>query len=261
MTQRIIAVDWSGDRSRSHRKIWLAEMVEGRLARLERGRNRDALTAHLIKAAQCEPQMVVGLDFAFSLPAWYMAKLGLRTAVELWDLADRDAEQWLRDCAPPFWGRPGRRCPELPEHFRRTERHAPATGGIRPKSVFQIGGAGAVGTGSLRGMQSLKRLREAGFHVWPFDPPGLPLVVEIYPRLLTGPVDKRDPTARESYLSRYTTRLSPEQRCTAGSCEDAFDAAISAFVMSDNVAQLSALDVVQDSFANQEGVIWAPTPS
>ena len=43
--------------------------------------------------------------------------------------------------------------------------------GIAPKSVFQIGGAGSVGTASLRGMPVLQRLREAGFAVWPFDRP------------------------------------------------------------------------------------------
>ena len=38
---------------------------------------------------------------------------------------------------------------------------------VRPKSTFQIGGAGAVGTGSLRGMPHLLTLREAGCAVWP----------------------------------------------------------------------------------------------
>lgn len=84
----------------------------------------------------------------------------------------------------------------LPDDLRRTDREAPAIGGIRPKSVFQIGGAGAVGTGSLRGMPILKRLRDAGFAVWPFDAPRWPCVVEIYPRLLTGAVNKGSAGAR-----------------------------------------------------------------
>src|SRR6202012_1913196 len=40
--------------------------------------------------------------------------------------------------------------------------------GITAKSPFQIGGSGSVGTGSLRAMPALLRLREAGFRVWPF---------------------------------------------------------------------------------------------
>ena len=36
---------------------------------------------------------------------------------------------------------------------------------------------------------ALRELQDAGFSVWPFDPPRLPLVVEIYPRWLTGPVN------------------------------------------------------------------------
>src|SRR5947207_2673911 len=82
------------------------------------------------------------------------------------------------------------RRPTLEEHLRRTDRDVPGIGGIRPKSVFQIGGAGAVGTGSIRGMSLLKRLSDAGFAVWPFDSAQFPLVVEIYPRLLTGSVKK-----------------------------------------------------------------------
>src|SRR5205085_2351508 len=54
--------------------------------------------------------------------------------------------------------------------------------GGRPKSVFQLVGAGQVGTGSLRGIPFLPRLRER-FAIWPFDEPRLPLVVEVYPRL------------------------------------------------------------------------------
>src|SRR5207249_2347049 len=99
------------------------------------------------------------------------------------------------------------------------------------KSVFQIAGAGAVGTGSLRGMPALLDLRAAGFAIWPFDPPRLPMAVEIYPRWLTGRVNKSSPIARALYLA---TRFGEENRAllrTAASSEDAFDAAVSALRM------------------------------
>ena len=188
MNLRTIAIDWSGAVERADRKIWLAEAAEEQVVRLESGRGRAAIADFLIDEASRTPELVVGLDFAFSLPSWFLESRGLPDGPALWHLVASEGETWLAGCEPPFWGRPGRRRPDLLEDLRRTDRDAPAIGGIRPKSVFQIGGAGAVGTGSLRGMPVLERLRDAGFSVWPFDAPRWPCVIEIYPRLLTGPV-------------------------------------------------------------------------
>jgi hypothetical protein len=55
------------------------------------------------------------------------------------------------------------------EQFRRTDRETGSVAGSRPKSVFQVDGAGTVGTGSLRGMPFLLQLEEAGFNVWPLE--------------------------------------------------------------------------------------------
>jgi catechol 2,3-dioxygenase-like lactoylglutathione lyase family enzyme len=79
---------------------------------------------------------------------------------------------------------------------------------------FQIGGAGAVGTGSLRGMQHLADLAHAGFSIWPFDRPGWPLAVEIYPRLFTPGVVKSRHRARRhrSYAWRKILGLPPGRR-------------------------------------------------
>lgn len=93
---------------------------------------------------------------------------------EAWDLAAREGERWLAACPAPFWGRRGRPRPTFgpgQSPFRVTEDQQRTVAGIRPKSVFQVGGAGAVGTGSLRGMPELSRLRAAGFSIWPIDPP------------------------------------------------------------------------------------------
>lgn len=171
---RILAVDWSGARSGEHRAIWLAEAVDGRLVRLEGGRSRERLVAHLLDEAERDPEVVVGLDFAFSLPEWFLRVQGIDDVSNAWDLVSREAEAWLRDPQPPFW-----RTRKAPGNgFRRTELEC----GGRPKSVFQLVGAGQVGTGSLRGIPFLPRLRER-FAIWPFDEPRLPLLVEIYPSL------------------------------------------------------------------------------
>lgn len=262
MNAKAIAVDWSGRQRGAGKNIWLAEVAEGRLARLENGRSREEAAEHLVIEAERDPRMVIGFDFAFSLPAWFLDERNLAGAPELWRLADLEAETWLAECLPPFWGRPGKRRPDLGsgrEHFRRTDLDVPATEGIRPKSVFQIGGAGAVGTGSLRGMPVLNRLREAGFHVWPFDAPRWPLVVEIYPRSLTGAVKKSDAASREAYLSARYGVLDGRMHERAASSEDAFDAAISALVMHKHLGDLMTLPAVENRQTLLEGMIWHPS--
>lgn len=255
---RFIAIDWSGAKKRPQKKIWLSEVVDGQMTRLENGRNREEVAEHLIEEALGDPRLVVGLDFAFSLPSWFLAERGLTTARELWECLEREGETWLHDCDYPFWGRPGRRKPKLPAEFRQTEQTAPSIAGIQPKSVFQIGGAGAVGTGSLRGMPILRQLQDAGFAIWPFDPPSPPVVIEIYPRLLTGAVSKTRHDARTDYLGRHHPDLTAEHHELAAGSEDAFDAAVSALIMSSHSAELLALPEVKDLPELTEGRIWWP---
>ena len=258
MSLRVIAIDWSGAKKGARRKIWLAEVIDGELVRLEKGRDRSEITEHLISEAQHSPQMIVGLDFAFSLPAWFLEDRRLSSAQELWALADEKADEWLAACQPPFWGKAGHPCPDIPGRFRLTEKSAPVTAGISPKSVFQIGGAGAVGTGSLRGIRVLHRLHQAGFSIWPFDPPGWPRVVEIYPRLLTKAVNKSHLGDRTEYLATHYPQLTAELQACAASGEDAFDAAVSALVMAEHVEDLMALPAVMDRQLLLEGLIWHP---
>ena len=267
---RVIAVDWSGARTGAKSRIWLAEICSGRLTRLESGRDRDELIAYLIEVACTDPDLVVGLDFAFSFPRWFAEGEGATSIEEVWDLVSKEGEQWLSDCKPPFWGRRGKPRPDLREHYRRTERCAAETKDVNPKSVFQIGGAGAVGTGSIRGMPYLAKLAEAGFSIWPFhgaqprppleaEPRQTPLVIEIYPRLLTGPVTKSDFCKRRAHL---TDNCLPEigggLACKAASSEDAFDAAVSAVEMSRHLDEIVALSQSQDPVERIEGAIWWP---
>jgi hypothetical protein len=120
--------------------------------------------------------------------------------------------------------------------------------------VFQLVGAGQVGRGSLYGMAALHRLADAGFRIWPFDLPGLPLVVEIFPRVLTGPVRKNSPSERERYLG--TVPMRPDLGRLAAASEDAFDAAISALVMAARVDELRTLHEPPGYVL--EGKIWQP---
>jgi hypothetical protein len=250
---RTVAVDWSGARNPRGR-IWIAVCEDGELRSLQPSASREAAAERVLAFAGTET--VIGFDFSFSLPAWFLRKHCLVSAVDLWALCRDEGERWLAACEPPFWGRPGKRRPTLTEHLRRTERAIGAVGGISPKSTFQVGGAGAVGTGSLRGMPFLLDLRAAGFAIWPFDAARLPLVVEIYPRLFTGPVVKSSATARAAYLNAFDPPLTTAWREHAESCEDAFDAAISAVLMGRRAADLRALPHRTDAVAMLEGEVF-----
>lgn len=130
---------------------------------------------------------------------------------------------------------------------------------FQPKSVFQIGGAGAVGTGSLRGMEHLATLAAADCSIWPFDPPGWPRVVEIYPRLLTGKVHKSRHRERLGHLEEHFAALPEPWRERAAGSEDAFDAAVSALRMADGTDALVCLERAdEDSPELLEGEIWIP---
>ena len=187
---------------------------------------------HLLSRLTSGEVAAIGLDLAFSFPLWFLDRLGVWGGPDLWAMVADEGERWLADCAPPFWGRPGRRRPELGAHLRRTEAETQPVGGLRPKSVFQIGGAGTVGTGSIRGMPLLLALHEAGARVWPFSDEGGPPVVEVWPRSCTGPVVK-------SGLEN----------------EHAHDAAATALAMARELRQLPP---ARDDLDRREGRIWAP---
>jgi len=228
--RRAIAVDWSGAATGAAGRIWLAEARSGILTRLEGGRPREAVVAALCAEDATSDPVIAGVDFAFSLPGWYLDDLGVDDAFPPWSQIAEHAETWLRDCPPPFWGRPGRR--RGPEPQLRLCEQDIAIQGITPKSVFQIGGAGACGTGSLRGIPHLPQLRAAGWSIWPWDAPAARTLVEIWPRTMSGPLRKSDPAERRAWLRRFAADSPIALRRLAADSEDAFDAAASALALS-----------------------------
>ena len=281
----VIAIDWSGrvDAAGQRRHIYAATWSDGRV-RLENGRTRDEIGDWLIAAADKDPALVVGFDFCFSFPAWFLREVGAADGPEFWQVVAERGEEWLDRQSEDrrFWGKPHKRPAEfsgeqlhrmlratdidckLAAHIPEEER-ALRVKGITPKSVFQIGGSGSVGTASLRGMPLLLRLREAGFGVWPFDDPvaGKPMAVEMYSRLNTGPVHKSNPSARVAYLLRKrkedpayaALKRAALEKARAG--EDAFDALVSCMVMTEHRSGFYSLPQPRDPNYRMEGWTWA----
>ncbi len=251
----VLAVDWSGRANAAAESIWLARVEDGRLDELENGLDRSEVIAAVIERARSQERTIAGFDFAFSFPRWYCVQNGWTTGIEVWrGMRDR-AEDLLKGCAPPFWGRAGTIAQNQGPRYRETDK---AVGG-QPKSVFQIAGAGAVGTGSLRGMPHLLELVEAGFAVWPFDPPDWPLAIEIYPRVFAPGVVKSRHRERRTFLERRFPDQDPVLLERAAGSEDAFDAAVSALAMAAHLDELSTLPERPPGSAQRiEGEIWTP---
>jgi hypothetical protein len=254
---QILAIDWSGRAKGAAEHIWLAEVRDGRLVDLWNGAEREQMAADLRDRGEAERKTVVGLDFAFSFPRWWCRESGWSSVDEVWRTASEHGEEWLSACPFPFWGRPQVKNPHIGSQlYRRTDTETPGSA----KSVFQVGGAGAVGTGSIRGMPVLAELAESGFSIWPFAA-GWPLVVEIYPRALTGPVDRGRWKQRHGYLqARFADQDQALIERAAGS-EDAFDAAVSALVMARHASSLEELHAARHPDYLIEGRIWRPARS
>ena len=266
---RYMAVDWSGNARKSvqRKAIRLAMAEEGRLVRLEGGRTRDEMIDLLVGEIKSGGSTFIGFDFAFSFPQWYLQERQLDSVENLWKLAAQEQEEWLNGRTWPFWGRPGpyeHRPGDLGENrrFRQTdEDHENGN----PKSVFQVYGGGAVGTGTIRGLPALARLQDAGAAIWPFDDsqPGGATVIEIYPRLFYGRAVKTSNSvagrnSRRVYLEAEYAHVDLHWRDDMIESGDAFDAGVSAMVMSANGRNLRDLRRATDQRTLLEGKIWSP---
>ena len=241
--------------------------------------------------------MAVGIDCCFSYPAWFLKEHRCKTVFDFWRAAaSGKGEEWLhRDCPDDrFWGKAGsRRTGRRPDEFCGDSLHrsfrltdvdnkitpklslaeperAAKMLGITPKSPFQIGGSGTVGTGTLRAMPFLLQLRAAGFRTWPFenaalsDPTPQPLLLEIYTRLLTGAVAKSNAAARKAYLAALRksdvayAAIPRSVLAKAHASEDAFDALVCTIEMVRHRAELPRLRATEDPTLKLEGITWRP---
>ncbi len=289
-------MDTAGQRRHIWAGIWTASTGGKDKFTLEAGRTREEWVERLIELAAETPRIVVSVDCCFSFPAWFLAEHGCRSAFDFWrHVASGHGERWLaRECEEVarderFWGKPHKRpaqfCGEgLPKSMRLTDmdnkitpkmlagdpERAAKVKGITPKSPFQIGGSGSVGTGSLRAMPFLLALWEAGFRVWPFESSALaakrpqPLLIEMYTRLMTGAVAKSNETARKTYLATKRKAdatyadLTSSILAKAYKSEDAFDALVSVVEMVRYKDEFVPLKATKDEVLKLEGITWRP---
>ena len=254
---RVFAVDWSGSKSPTDikKKIWLAEADEHGLRILKSGfESREKVAEYLESEAEKAPDFVVGLDFAFSFPSWFVEREGKDSAASFWRHVESLDSRWLeKPIQEPFYTK-GKGPSEGPH--RVTEKQAgQRIPGQSPDNVFHLVGAKQVGPGSVRGMPILKRLQDTGFSIWPFDPPKLPCVVEIYPRLFYGNLKKNRTRDRLDYLEPLPI---PDKyhRAAATCSDDAFDAAVSALEMFKRREEFGQLRQTLDPIEKIEGCIW-----
>lgn len=209
MFERIVVVDWSANArpKRGADSIWVCTL-DTRQGTHEvvnhptRRAARDALVAQL---AATRGRVLVGADFPFGYPAGFATRAGLPPELRRWEgvwthlsanIADDERNRnnrWAvarglnrRLGTPHFWGAPPSQAgPDLPSRkptgseprrlpeFRHVERRQRADR-TYPFSVWQLLGAGSVGSQTLTGIPVLQHLRTHPVlahrvRVWPFE--------------------------------------------------------------------------------------------
>ncbi|MFN4192399.1 MAG: hypothetical protein ACK4GM_07855 [Tabrizicola sp.] len=246
MFDRVIVVDWSGRGTPSPARpvrdaIWAGLCETDRQEEhyfRTRAEASDWLSARLTEAGR----QLVGFDFPLGYPTGFARLVTGRDearALHGW-LAERiedgpDNHNNRFEVAAeinaslggtgPFWGRPrARQIPHLPSvkavdyaalglaEKRRVESANPPA-----KPVWQLMGAGSVGSQALLGIPVVHRLAKAsGARVWPFDVPGPLTLAEVYPSLLAPVVaasgDSIPDRAQVRLLSRALFALARADR-------------------------------------------------
>ena len=200
------------------------------------------LIAEELDSGRC---LLVGFDFPFGYPKGVATHLtGEASALTLWDWLDKrisnqpDNKNNRFDVAAkinahypgdgPCWGRPHkgsypttipRRKAERTERgYHPCEHRAADKCAKNAKTVWQLFGAGAVGSQVLLGLPALKRLTADSslvdrIRVWPFQtglqtPEARAVIAEVYPSLLKKQIDERK--REEEIPDRAQVRVNAE---------------------------------------------------
>ncbi len=250
---RVIVVDWSGRAARSPPReskdaIWIGLQTEGHAAQVY-CRSRAEAEVWLRHALAEGGRQLVGFDFPMGYPTGLARRLTGQDnaralhgwlAGQITDAPD-NANNRFEVAASinrqlgnpgkawgPFWGCPkARPVPDLPalktvdyaalglSEKRLVERENPPA-----KPVWQLLGAGSVGSQALLGIPVVHRLAHAfDAAVWPFEAPRDLTLAEVYPSLLSSAVSlAADPIpdrAQVRLLARALFNLSRRDRLSA----------------------------------------------
>lgn len=238
-----VIVDWSARSAPSPVKpskdaIWIGVAREGGV-KTTYLRTRAAAEAWLVAFLGAETaagrRALVGFDFPFGYPAGVAKTVcGEADALSLWNWFAREVEDGADNAnnrydvaakinrlypgVGPFWGTPGaKEIADVPARGNdRTGDHPPerrACEGVAKgaKTVWQLAGAGAVGSQVIMGLASLQRLRSAiaDVAIWPFQtgwaaPDSGHVIAEIYPSLFAVPSQAADGEIGDELQVRVT---------------------------------------------------------
>jgi molybdopterin molybdotransferase len=299
-----LMVDWSGgnDRGNTPKKdaIWVCAARGGIADAPVYLRNRQFaetwITQFLTAERAAGRTVLAGFDFAFGYPAGFGTVLtGSDDPFAIWDwFAQRvkdtpqsnnrfDLAGQINAMFPgigPFWGnglnrdidnlpRKGlARTPrDLPEK-RKAEEHAK---GAFP--VWQLSGAGAVGSQVIMGLPTLARLREtfgADVAVWPFEPLKSPIaIVEIWPSLISKTVaatqapDQIKDAHQVTLLAQTLSGMAPDDLGRMLDVPPTDEGWILGLGHEDMLAQAASQQLMppplqNDCFAMPQGAHWTP---
>ncbi len=308
---QVIVLDWSaaGKPTTGKDSIWIghatpqgvtAENIATRLAAESR------LAALIDAALNANHRLLIAADFAFGAPVGLTQTLtGKSHALALWDWlaarvtdTDRNATNY-RDIAAemnrafsgggPFWGNGQKQdTPDLPRSKPahplelaeyRTVELVGREGGLWPKTLWQLAGAGAVGAQSLTGIPMLHRLRarhSGKLAIWPLEPHAEAQVVvaEAYLSLLAPAVraaiaqgQVQDEAQVRLHATAFHTLaqngglvplLAPDQPKDILQTEGWYLGAGNAAAVRIGLQTLTPPRLRNDCFAMPQGVAWTP---
>jgi molybdopterin molybdotransferase len=301
MWDTVLIVDWSGgnDRGASPKKdaIWTGVARAGQAEDPVYHRNRQLAEAWIIQFLTDEHaagrRVLAGFDFAFGYPAGFGRVLtGSDDPFAIWDwfaahVQDSPKANNRFDLAGqinalfpgigPFWGnRLARDIPDLPRKGLARQGHGIAEKRAAEQqakgafAVWQLSGAGAVGSQIIMGLPVLARLRQrfgADLAVWPFEPLTPPIaLVEVWPSLIAKTIAATCPPGaikdahQVRVLAQAISALAPEDLARmldapGGTAEGAI-LGLGHVALLEQAARAPVLR--NDCFALPQGVHWTP---
>lgn len=298
--ERHIVVDWSGgnDTGPTPRKDAIWACLHGAEPLYFRNRIlcEDWLARQIEDALSARVRLFIGFDFAFGYPAGFSRALtGSDDPLALWTWLEERIEDAPKtnnrfdlagkinaglEGTGPFWGNGlARDIDHLPRKgLSRTghpfaERRVVeelATGSF---PVWQLSGAGAVGSQVLMGLPVLARLRHrfAGqISAWPFEPSDRPIAfVEVWPSLIRDAValapDAIKDAAQTRILARAVAKADAARQLSdmleagaQGGEEGWILGAEAPEVLAAAAETLEPPRLTNDCFAMPQGVDWTP---